>query len=369
MRVSLVTTRITGGSGKQVAMLAHGLRDRGVEVTLWTGRPGPGEAHEPLKGLAPHDLPGMRRRPSLADPAIIAQLHAEWSTRPPDVVHTHLSKAGVVGRLAARGLVRTRTCHTYHGVVLEEHFGRLGGGLIARVERGLARITDALVAVCPQDRDRMVERGVGTPARWHVIRVGVEPVRATQEDRNSIRGSFQIPPTAKVIGFIGRLVTIKGVDLLARTWDLVARTRPETHLLVVGDGEGARSLGSFVNRDRVHLAGWVRDVTPFLAAMDVVVNTSRNEGTPLGLIEALTAGIPVVAPCVGGVPDILRSNRKGKIVTRDPQAIAKAIDACIDLHERPLTSQRTEEFSARYSPQRYVDETLQLYESLLQHQI
>lgn len=170
-----------------------------------------------------------------------------------------------------------------------------------------------------------------------------------------------------VVVFTGRLIKAKGLLELLEAWPLLLREVPRAHLLLVGDGTDrealrarARALGV---AERVHLAGWVEDVVPFLWAADAFALPSHTEGMPNGLLEAMATGLPCVATSVGAVPDVLRDGGAGPLVPpRDPRALAPALVAVLEgeAAARRLGAAARARVEAHYT----LDGTLKQYEAL-----
>lgn len=318
LKVARIIARMNvGGPARHCLLLGEGLRAYGFETILLTGRLEPGEA-----GVLPDDAvatPGgvrIERVPGLRQPvAPRDDLRALWELvrvlrrERPDVVHTHTSKAGALGRVAAALAGVPVVVHTFHGHVLDGYFPALPTRVIRLAERALARLTTRVVTLSPALRDELCGRfAVAAPERFEVIPLGrdLEPFRRGAPGR--LRAELGLPADAPLVGAVGRLVPIKDVPLLVRAFARVAARRPDAHLVLVGDGPErpavedavrARGLGG-----RVRLLGWRHDLPGIYADLDLLAVSSRNEGTPLAVIEAFAAGVPVVATRVGGVPDM-----------------------------------------------------------------
>ena len=328
--VRVITRLNVGGPARQAPLLCRELAGD-YPTTLLAGRPAPDEGELSDPSVPVQAVPLVRPVSPREDVAAFRAIRAAVAAARPAIVHTHMAKAGSVGRLAVRSLrsgPRPRTVHTFHGHVLDGYFRPGVQRAFTATERWLARRTDVLVAVSPEVRDELLDLGIGRPSQFRLIPVGLELDRflAVSGPTGTFRASLGIPPGAPLVGIIGRLVPIKAVDVLL---DALARV-PDTHLAVVGDGEDRPRLESRAATSgvahRVHFTGWVDDVPAAVADCDVVALTSRNEGTPVALIEALAAARPVVATAVGGVPSVVMPGRTGLLVPPDdPQALAAAI--------------------------------------------
>lgn len=289
----------------------------------------------------------------------------------PAVLATHMAKAGTVGRLAALSLrPRPRLVHTFHGHVLDGYFRPRAERAFLEVERRLARRTDAFVAVSPEVRDSLLDLGVGRPEQYRVVPLGLDldPFLAVGGPTGGLRAHIGLGAGTPLVGMIGRLVPIKdGVTML----DAIARL-PDAHLAVVGDGEDrdrlvhharARGIG-----ERTHFVGWWPDVPAAVADVDVVALSSRNEGTPASLIEALAAERPVVATRVGGVSSVVDDGVTGFLVPAgDSDALARRIGQLLaDPHlRRRFGTEGRARSRSRFGVDRLVAELRDLYREVL----
>jgi glycosyltransferase involved in cell wall biosynthesis len=348
LRIARVIARLNvGGPAQHVILLAAGLDPSRFRSTLITGVPDPDEGDlSPLarsQGITPVVIPSLGRaiRPG-RDLAALGRLVALFRTLCPDLVHTHTAKAGALGRVAARLAGVPVVVHTFHGHILEGYFSPALTRLFLGIERALARRTDRIVTVSPRVRASLLARGIGRPEQVEVVPLGLPLQRfaAAAPGRACLRQRLAIPRDAPLLGIIGRLVPIKNHPAL-----FAALTREETrgaHLLVVGDGERRTALEALA-RDlglagRVHFLGWRGDLEAILPELDVVICCSRNEGTPVALIEAMAAGVPVLSTDVGGVGDLLTHGQTGWLVpSEDPAALARGIR---DLLADPAGRQR-----------------------------
>ena len=271
-------------------------------------------------GVEPVYLPALQREISpFQDLAAARELLRLIRRVRPDILHTHTAKAGAVGRLAARlaGPARPKVVvHTFHGHVLRGYFGTAKTEAFRRLERGLARNSDALIAVSPEVRDDLVELGVAPREKIVVIRLGLDLDRrlATAPGASeALRAELGVPDGRFLVGWLGRMTEIKRVDDLLRAFARLREAGADADLLVVGDGPLRADLESLAAelgvRDRCHFTGFRSDVGAIYAACDAIALTSANEGTPVTVIEAQAAGRPVVSTNVGGVRDIVTDGR------------------------------------------------------------
>jgi len=323
MRVMRVLTRnnLGGPATQAAAALWAEHRRRGIPTLLVVGEP---EGETPFDltaaGVPAVDaaapaaadegwirLDTLRRAPSpLRDRRAMRTLRQWIEVWRPDVVHTHTSKAGVVGRRAAFGAPRRpRTVHTFHGHVLRDYFSPPVSALLARMERRLARGTDALVAVSPSCAQELAALRVAPLDRFAIVPPAVPEaaVRARDEVRRE-RGW-----SGFVVGCIGRLVPIKRTE---RFLDAM-RGLEGVRGVVFGDGPERARLHR-VCPGHVDLCGADPAVSSLIAGMDALVLPGRREGLPLVAVEAFRAGVPVIGFDVPGVVDALRTWGRGIVV-------------------------------------------------------
>jgi glycosyltransferase involved in cell wall biosynthesis len=385
VRVLRVIARLNmGGPALHVAYLTAGLAERGYDTTLVAGSLARGEDSMAFVadelGIRVERLEQLHREISpFRDAVAIARLALLIRRVRPHILHTHTAKAGAVGRLAALLAGDARppiVVHTFHGHVLRGYFDPVRTAGFRLLERWLARMSTALVAVSPQVRDDLVALGVAPRERFVVVRLGIEleqRVAAEQDGRGESRRILGIGADRFAVGWIGRMTGVKRTEDVLRAFRRLRDRGVDACLCMIGDGPDrpaverrAHELG--VMRDTLFL-GYQEEVAPYYAAFDAMILPSINEGTPVSAIEALAAGRPVVATRVGGVPDVVREGEDGFLVDPgDVDALAERLAqlaADPDLRERLGAAGRARVIP-RYSLERLVDDVDRLYRSLLE---
>jgi glycosyltransferase involved in cell wall biosynthesis len=341
--VRIISRLNIGGPAIQAITRTQRLTPLGYETTLIRGREAPDEGSMDYLADELHVRPvlirSLERNPGPHDLVALYLLIRTLRARRPRIVHSHAAKAGTLGRLAALlAFPRSRRpvlVHTFHGHSLSGYFSSPRSAAFLRIERFLARRTDRLIAVSAEVRDDLAELGVAPRDRFAVVPLGfdlssflvAEPERG--ERRRALRAQLGIAADAFVVTLVARLVPIKRVDRFLRVATLL-RDVGDTKFLIVGDGElrnrlqasaQARALGS-----SLVWAGFRRDMPDVYFASDIVVQTSDNEGTPVALIEAQAACVPVVTTAVGGVASAVLDGASGCITAvDDDEAMARAI--------------------------------------------
>jgi glycosyltransferase involved in cell wall biosynthesis len=252
-----------------------------------------------------------------------------------DVVHTHCAKAGTLGRLAAHRAYVPRIVHTFHGFPFHEFQSSLRRATYIQIERRLGRITDVALCVGTGVAVEAIRRGLVAPERVRTIGVTVDGYAATRtpESRRRAREALGIPENALVVGAVGRLAYQKAPEDFVDALQRIAR--PDVVGVWVGDGELAdevrRAVRLVAPRTQVILAGERPDVTDLLPAFDVFALPSRYEGLPVAIVEAMVAGVPVVATAVNAVSDVVVPGVTGLLVPpARPDLLATAVAYLLD---------------------------------------
>jgi len=318
IRIIRIITRLNiGGPSIHAVLLSTQLDPARFSTCLVVGTPDwdEGDMTASLQGSRTRivRLRTLRRpiRPWADVVTLIALLRIFWRERP-QIIHTHMAKAGMLGRLAAHlynrigpGRVpaaRAVVLHTFHGHVLEGYFSAWLSRLFVTIERWLARRTDCLIAVSRTIQQELLEKGIGRPAQWRVIPLGLDLASLAQ---------LPMPNGSSPLrcGIVGRLVPIKNPGLFLQALQQLMREGCPVLGIMVGDGPLRRTLEHQAEhlklQGKVQFTGWRHDVPAVYEGLDVTCLTSWNEGTPVALIEAMAAGRPVIATDVGGVRDLL----------------------------------------------------------------
>jgi glycosyltransferase involved in cell wall biosynthesis len=366
-----------GGPAIHVVLTTHGLdRDRFTSV-LVTGSIEPGEADMSYLcqryGVSPKLIPSLGRelRP-LRDLATAWRLYRLMRRERPDVVHTHKAKAGAIGRICALLAGVPVRVHTFHGHVFHGYFGPQKTRLFLAIERLLARVTSRLVAPSPRLVDELVRRYRVAPAtKFTVVPLGFDlaPFAGATAHRGELRRQLGVGDAVKLVGIVGRMVPVKDHATFVAAAALLAARRDDVQFVFVGGGELAAEVDAAIARHglllRAHRLGWSQALERIYADLDVVALSSVNEGTPVTLIEAMAAGVPVAATAVGGVPDVLADGARGELApARDPAALADAIERALLPAARERARRVRDVVVAEYGAERLCADLMQLYDLL-----
>ena len=379
-RVLRVIARMNiGGPAIQASLLTRRLDPRRYHTLLVTGAEGADEGNH--LELHAEQLPDLVTIPDLGreirgarDVRSLAALLRVIRRFRPHIIHTHAAKAGTIGRIAATLSRVPLVVHTFHGHVLRGYFSPRKEQVFRSIERALARITDELIAVSPRVREELLEMRIGRPDAFSVVPLGfdLEPFASAATLRGQLRAELGVPPAAPLVGIVARLVPIKAHEVFFAAAAALHRERPDMRFVVVGDGERRSELGRLVEasrlRDVTHFLGWRADLARIYADLDVVTLTSRNEGSPVALIEAMASARPVVSTRVGGVADVIAHGETGWLVEMDDAAmLARRV---LDVLAQADRGQRVAEAGrnsvlATYGADRLVADIDGLYQRLL----
>jgi glycosyltransferase involved in cell wall biosynthesis len=279
------------------------------------------------------DIPTLVREPApLRDLRALVALVRLMRRERPGIVHTHTSKAGFIGRLAARLVRVPAVVHQPHGHIFYGYYGPARTALYVMLERIAARWSDRLVMLTDRETEEHLELGIGRREQFVTVPSGVSTadLRARAPGREASRRALGVPPEAFVVAAVGRLVPVKGFDVLIEALPALLAAVPGTQAIVVGDGPEQEALAALAERlhvrDRVRLHGPSADVVEILAGADVLAAPSRNEGMGRALVEAMALGVPVVGAAVGGIPTVVGDGEAGRLIPPDdPAALATAL--------------------------------------------
>lgn len=372
LRVAHVITRMIVGGAQETVLLAAVLADRTrFEPFVVCGpQTGPeGSLHDEVRrrGVELVVVPELVREVHpRKDARVVPALTRLFRQRDVDVVHTNSSKAGVVGRLAARRASVPRVVHTVHGWPFHDRQPAAVSAVWKQLERRTAPLAQRLVVVAETDRAKGLRAGVGRAEQYVTVRSGLElDLYGSRPGVGAaVRQELGLPLDGVVVGTVGRLSPQKDPLLLVRAVLPLLRERPEARLLVVGDGPLRAQVEAEVGGSpQVVLTGLRTDVPRLLNAMDVFVLSSQWEGLPRTLLQAMATGVPVVATDADGVRDVVEDELTGRLVPRgDAHALREAVARLVD--EPPLRRRLASAASTRlpeFDATRMVRELERLY--------
>lgn len=340
IRVLHVITRLTlGGSSENTVAQVVALNAAGYDCTLAVGT---AESEAPVlddarrrgcrivgvrslgREIAPH-----------RDLAALAALARLMRRQRSTIVHTHTSKAGFVGRLAARMARGPAVIHQPHGHIFYGYYDKGRSAFFIRLERLAARWTDRIITLTEHGIEEHLAQGIGRRDQFVAVPSGVPiaDLQARAPARAVARARLGIEPEAFVVVGVGRLVHIKGFDVVVAALPQLLAAVPAARVMLVGDGPERTALeaqaASLGAASRVRMDGAVSGtigLVDYLAAADVCAAPSRNEGMGRAIVEAMALGVPVVGTTVGGIPSVIGNNEAGRLVPPDdPSALGAAL--------------------------------------------
>jgi glycosyltransferase involved in cell wall biosynthesis len=346
-RIARVVTRLgVGGAALHVALLTKHLDPRAYETRLFAGPTRFPEGDMlALRGetsFAPHLIPSLRR-----DTAVIRDLRAlrdlvrHFRHFRPDLVDTHLSKAGFLGRLAAK-ICGVAAIHTFHIDIFSGYdWNPTQRSLFLQLERRAARWSARLVCLSDDLGAQILEHRIGEAAQFRTINLGLElddfDVSHSQINviREKLRAELDLPRDAVLIGHISRLAPVKSVKTFIQAAAILALNHPNITFLVIGEGETRARLESLARElklgPKIRFLGLRSDIAQLNLALDAVALTSLQEGTPISIIESLAASRAVVASDVGGVSRLIEHERTGLLTpSGDSVAVSRALERVLN---------------------------------------
>ncbi len=373
IRVMRVIARMNvGGPAVQVSGLMRNMNSSEFDHRLYTGFCADDEAdylNTVAKDVSAVRIEGFGRRVSFgADLLSFYTLVKEIRNFKPHVIHTHTAKAGFLGRIASIvSFHQSIRVHTFHGHLLNGYFGSFKKSLVVLAERILAMLTHQLLAVGDKVRQDLLLAGIGKPERFGLMPPGLEIGKLlTKKDAMSF---FGLSNQTLQCAFIGRVTQIKRPDRFLDVVSEIQKRGLPIEFFIAGDGELLQNCRERISREDlpVKVLGWQSDIEQVLSATDVVILTSDNEGTPLSLIQAGMAGLPVVTTRVGSVPEVVLDGITGIVTSLDVQQIADALEMLAksaELRAQMGTSAR--EFTlANFGIKRLVNDHEVLYKKLV----
>ncbi|MGD8535119.1 MAG: glycosyltransferase family 4 protein [Candidatus Aminicenantes bacterium] len=380
IKVLHIITRLDkGGSAENTFLTVKGLDKQRYDVTLMSG-----PVQDPSQerrtqveecGIPYIHIPVLVRNINVVFDAIA--LYKIWRLLKKekfDVVHTHTSKAGLLGRFAARLAGAPLIVHTPHGHVFFGYFGPLKTKLFIRLEKLANRMTDRIVALTPREKADYISYRTCPEDKMTVIHSGVDLEKFreyTLDEKIKLKKETGLPEDSFVVGTAGRLVPVKGPDYLIKASQIVIPEHPHTYFLLAGGGPLKENLQKKANEagvgKNIVFLGWRDDIARILAVFDVFLLPSLNEGMGRVLVEAMAHGIPIVASDVGGIPDLVTHGKNGFLVPpKNPEELAKHIQILIENKDiRRKMGEAGKKMAQRYSHESMVKNIAALYEELL----
>ena len=388
--VHIITRLDKGGSAENTLLTASLMDKERYEVFLIRGLSlesdmSPAESdvlgydltRAEAKGVRVFTIPSLVRRLSpIDDLRAFISIYRLLKEIKPRIVHTHTSKAGILGRWAAYLARVPIIIHTPHGHVFYGYFGRPLTRIFILLERYSSYITDKIVTLTDKEGEEHLQSKIAPKAKFITIHSGVvlerySPSNINQIDINGLKAQLGLSNEVAIVGTVGRLAPVKGHEYFIKAAGKILKNFPETRFLLIGEGELRSYLEGLCLElgisQQVLFLGWRDDIPALLALMDVFVLPSLNEGMGRVLVEAMAVGKPIVAFRVGGIPNLIQDRENGILVLpKDIEGLARAITTL--LASRTLMEELRAKGTAKaplYSAENMVQKIEALYEALL----
>lgn len=307
--LELITRLDKGGAPRVFLKLIRGLKEQGIEVAMASGPSGrpeeePGEFAR-KSHISYYPVSSLRREISpFHDLRALFQIVALIRRERPAILHTHTTKAGVLGRIAGR-MTHTRTIHTPHGHLFYGYFGKGKEQLYVFLERLAARFCERIITISEDEHEEYLRRGIGNKKKVVTIYNGID-ISRFPGDGKRVRRELGLAQQVPLVGFVGRLEEVKGPHLFVEVATKIGNARPRAHFLIVGDGPMKEELMKKAQgMPHLHIMGFREDIADCLAALDILLIPSLNDGFNLVAVEAMASFKPIVATSVGGLPEVI----------------------------------------------------------------
>jgi len=380
IKVLHIITRLDkGGSAENTFLNLVGLDKNIYDVTLMSG-----PVEEPTQdrrdeveeyGIKHIFIPELVRNISLInDLKTILNIYRYLRKEKFDIVHTHTSKAGLLGRLAARLARIPIIIHTPHGHVFFGYFGLIKSNLFIFLEKLASRITDKIIALTNREKEDYISCKVTDEEKSVVICSGIELNKFKDlplNEKQNLKKELGIPENSLIVGTLGRLVPVKGPEFLVEAAKHIISKYPDTFFVFTGDGylrpDLKKKALNFGLKENIIFLGWRDDGAKILSLYDVFILPSLNEGMGRVLVEAMALGKPIVASRIGGIPDLVTHGKNGFLVPpKDPEELAKYIQILIeDREKREKMGLSGKKIAMHFSAENMVEKIEKLYKELL----
>jgi len=369
----VITKLELGGAQKQLLSLISKLDRRRFNIFVFTAQ----------EGLVLGEILSMggvtlRRSKWLERPInpvkdIAAFFEIIWFIRKNniEIVHTHSSKAGILGRLAARFAKAKFICHTVHGWSFNDFQAPFVRRIFIALERLSARFSDKLIVVSCHDKQKGLINHIGEEAQYRLIRYGIDCLESGSIGQDNIRQELGIDTADLVVGMVSCLKPQKAPWDFIRLAFLVNKKLPGVRFILAGDGVLYRRTRALINnfnlQERVILTGWRRDINRLLSAMDIFVLTSLWEGLPIAVLEAIVSGVAVVATNTGGIREVVIDGKTGFLVPPgDMQGMSERLVFLLnDVGlRRQMARNAKNNLDGNFTPMAMVKQNQDLYEEI-----
>lgn len=389
-RVLRIINRLNlGGPTYNAAYLTKYLEDE-FETLLVAGMKDESEASSEYivenLGLKPHYIKDMYREINpIKDYPAYKELVKIIKDYKPDIVHTHAAKAGAIGRFAAANCGVPIIIHTYHGHVFHSYFNSFKTKVFIEIERYLAKKSTKIIAISQLQKEELTkEFKIAPESKFHVVPLGFNLDRFQNSNelrRETFREKYGLKDDEIAIGIIGRLVPIKNHSLFLEAFAIVKKqSDKKVKAIIIGDGElriqteeqckllDLTYSNTIAEHVDVLFTSWITEIAEALPGLDIVALTSLNEGTPVSLIEAQAANVPIVSTRVGGIGDVVLENETAFLSeNNDVNEFSAKLLQLVDNDELRIVMSKkgNKHVSDKFSQWRLCNDVKELYKALL----
>lgn len=374
MKILYIITLLSwGGADKYVYDLATGVKNSGHDVSVAGGEVSLGDLADKLKTQTINVLPLknlVREINPIKDLLCIGEIKRLIEMEKPDVVHLNSSKAGVIGSIAAKlSKHKTKIIYTCHGWVFNESLNPLIRIIYLGLEKFTGSFKDKIICISEPDRRSAIKYRITKSEKLVTIYNGIDLNLMSFLEKDCARQELGLPADRIIIGNIANFFKTKGLEFLIEAADmLINKQRQDIIFAIIGDGELRPQLEEQIKNKNLSssflLLGKKQSAAKYLKAFDVYVSSSVKEGVPYSILEAMAAGLPIIATAVGGVPEVIKNEANGLLIdAENPLAISKKINLL--LTDNSLTSrlvQRAASDINNYSLEGQISQTLDAYQ-------
>lgn len=365
-----ITKAEAGGAQKYVFDMAIAAQSEGFHVAVASEQNG--YLREALKetGIAFHEIKNSGRDIHFAkDTKLFWELFRLIRREKPDILHLHSSKIGAMGALAGKMAGVPRILFTAHGWAFNDPRPQWQKIIIARIAQSAARFQDAIICVSEYDKKRARELNIAPEEKLTVIHNGIDISAKTLLPRAQARARLGLGEKEFVVGVIANFYKTKSLDTLVLA-AISARTA-QAKFVIIGEGPERKKIEHLIAKykleNRVILTGALPNAAAYLKAFDVFALTSKKEGLPYALLEAMAAKLPCIAGAVGGIPEIIRDGENGILITHlTPGKLGDAIAGIAQnkKHARELGMRAHATIAERFSLEEMTRKTIALYRAI-----
>ncbi len=381
LRILHIITRLDlGGSAENTLLTAIGMAAKGYKTDIVCGNsdnpPSANEIEAANAGVAITRIRHLVRNPSpVHDAVALALLYRCIRKHRYHLVHTHTSKAGVLGRLASWLARVPCIVHTPHGHIFYGYFSGIITRVFVYLERAAGWFTDAQITLTRREKQDYISKKIGRAERIYPVYSGIvlDPFLNPTRTRGEMRAELGLDERFFVAGTVARLVPVKNHSLIVSAASRLKDTCKDIRFVFVGDGELRDSLQSFAVAegiaDRFLFTGWRNNIPEILRAFDIFIMCSKNEGMGRAFVEAQAAGVPVIGTRVGGVEEVIDEGRTGYLIDPgDADGLAEKIELLYrhKSHARALSEACKAWVHPKFSADLMVDEIDKVYRKVLE---